>query len=116
MLFIALGSIGDFAHGHGAIPGELDEQRELHALLARAQRVVSPTARASLVPAERIVVIAGELDRVTGLAHSQLLAQHFGVGVHTFPGGHVLQLGRTQGFAPAFEMLAQSGFYTPHAS
>jgi len=113
VLFIPLGSIGDFVHGHGGLPGEQDEQRELHGLLMRAQRVVSPTARPSLVPRERIVVIAGELDRVTGLAHSRLLAAHFDVEVNTFPGGHILQIGRTQGFAPAFEMLAQTGLYTP---
>jgi hypothetical protein len=50
---------------------------------------------------------------VTGLRHSQLLADHFAVPVHTFPGGHILQLGRTRGFAPAFEMLAQAGLYAP---
>jgi hypothetical protein len=113
VLFIALGSIGDFIHGHGGLPGAPDQQTELHGLLQRAQRVIGPTERPSLVPAERVVVIAGELDRVTGLRHSQLLAQHFEVPVHTFPGGHILQLGRTQGFAPAFEMLAQAGLYAP---
>jgi hypothetical protein len=95
------------------LPGAPDQQTELHGLLQRAQRVISPTERPSLVPPERVVVIAGELDRVTGLRHSQLLAQHFAVPVHTFPGGHILQLGRTQGFAPAFDMLAQAGLYAP---
>jgi hypothetical protein len=115
VLFIPLGSIGDFVHRHGGLPGHGHEQSELHALLTRAQHVVSPTARPSLVPPERLTVIAGELDRVTGLAHSRLLAQHFGAEVHTFPGGHILQIGRTQGFAPAFEMLARLGLYAPPA-
>jgi hypothetical protein len=115
VLFIALGSIGDFIHGHGGLPGAPAQQTELHGLLQRAQRVISPIERPGLLPSDRIVVIAGELDRVTGLRHSQLLAQHFGVSVHTFPGGHILQLGRTQGFAPAFEMLAQAGLYAPRA-
>ena len=113
LLFIPLGSIGDFVHGHGGLPGEVAEQSELHAQLARAQRVVSPCARPSLVPPERVVVIAGELDRVTGLAHSRLLADHFGVPVHTFPGAHILQLGRTRGFSPAFDMLGRVGLYAP---
>jgi pimeloyl-ACP methyl ester carboxylesterase len=115
VLFIALGSIGDFIHGHGGLPGAPEQQTELHGLLQRAQRVVSPIERPSLVARERVVVIAGEVDRVTGLRHSQLLAEHFEVPVHTFPGGHILQLGRAQGFAPAFEMLAQAGLYAPRA-
>lgn len=115
VLFIALGSIGDFIHGHGGLPGAHHEQTELHGLLQRAQRVVSPIERPSLLPPERVVVIAGELDRVTGLRHSQLLADHFAVPVHTFPGGHILQVGRAQGFAQAFEMLGQAGLYASRA-
>lgn len=111
VLFIPLGSLEQFYFDHGAIPGDAEQQAELGDALRRAQRVVSPCARPPLVPSARVRVIAGELDRVTGLAHSQLLADHFGVQTQTFAGGHVLQLGRTQALEPAFAMLEEAGLY-----
>jgi dienelactone hydrolase len=109
VLFIPLGSLEQFYFEHGAIPGDAAQQDQLGDALARAQRVVSPCARPSLLPSARVRVVAGELDRVTGIAHSRLLADHFGVQMNTFAGGHVLQLGRTQALDPAFEMLESAG-------
>ena len=111
VLFIPLGSIEEFVHQGGALPGEPVQQQELAALLHGAQRVINPCARPSLVAPERVVVIGGELDRVTGLAQARLLAEHFEVPVHTFPGGHILQIGRDEGLLPAFEMLSRAGAY-----
>ena len=109
LLFIPLGSLEQFYSDHGAIPGDARQQEELLARLRRAHQIVSPLARPSLVPEERLLVVAGELDQVTGLSHSRLLAAHFGVQVQTFAGGHVLQLGRTQALEPAFHMLEREG-------
>jgi hypothetical protein len=111
VLFIPLGSLEQFYSDHGAIPGDVQQQHELITRLRRAHRVVSPGARPSLVPPERLLIVAGELDRVTGLTHSRLLAEHFGVSVQTFAGGHVLQLGRTQALEPAFELLSRAGLF-----
>ena len=97
VLFIPLGSIDEFVHSHGGLPGEPEQQRELDgAARARAARG-QPARAASLVPPR-----ARRRDRRRARsryrpAHSRLLAQHFGVPVHTFPGGHILQLGRDAG-------------------
>jgi dienelactone hydrolase len=115
VLFIPLGALEQFYFDHGAIPGDAAQQEALRLALMRAQSVVSPCARPPLVPSERVRVIAGELDRVTGLAHSRLLAEHFGVQVDTFAGGHLLQLGKTRALEPAFQMLAEAGLWTPPA-
>ncbi|MEY4580556.1 MAG: hypothetical protein RL701_5259, partial [Pseudomonadota bacterium] len=71
----------------------------------RAQRVISPFARASLVPSERMVVVAGEEDLVTGVEHARKLSEHFGAPISLFPGGHLLQSGREQAFAPVWCLL-----------
>jgi pimeloyl-ACP methyl ester carboxylesterase len=113
VLFIPLGSLEQFYFDHGAIPGDSAQQEVLRLALRRAQSVVSPGARPAVVPSERVRVIAGELDRVTGLAHSRLLADHFGVHVDTFAGGHVLQLGKTRALEPAFAMLQDAGLFEP---
>jgi pimeloyl-ACP methyl ester carboxylesterase len=111
VLFIPLGSLEQFYFDHGAITGDPDQQEELRRALRRAQSVISPCARPPLVPSERVRVVAGELDRVTGIAHSRLLAEHFGVDVDTFAGGHVLQLGKTLALEPAFAMLQRAGLF-----
>jgi hypothetical protein len=113
VLFIPLAAIDEFAHEHGRMLGSAVEQRGQADALRRAQRVVSPLARPSQVPPERVVVIAGEHDRVTGLAHSRLLADHFGVQPVMFAGGHLLQLGRTKAFEPVFAMLERARLYRP---
>src|SRR5262245_10119813 len=68
VLFIPLGSLEQFYADHGAIPGAESQRVEIAALLRRAHRAVNPCARPSLLPSERVRVIAGMLDRVTGLS------------------------------------------------
>jgi acetyl esterase/lipase len=111
VLFIPLAAIDEFAHQHGRMLGSAEEQRAQADALGRAQRVVSPLARPSLLSAERVIVIEGEHDMVTGPAHSRPLAEHFGVAPVVFGGGHLLQLGRGGAFAPVFEMLERAGLY-----
>ncbi|MFI5307600.1 MAG: alpha/beta fold hydrolase [Polyangiales bacterium] len=113
VLFIPLAAIDEFAHQHGRMLGSAEEQRAQADALGRAQRVVSPLARPSLLPAAGVIVIEGEHDMVTGPAHSRPLAEHFGVTPVSFGGGHLLQLGRGGAFAPVFEMLERAGLYGP---
>jgi pimeloyl-ACP methyl ester carboxylesterase len=55
------------------------------------------------------VAIAGELDRVTGMAHAEALARHLRADLHRFEGGHLLQLGRGKAFAHVLAMLERAG-------
>jgi pimeloyl-ACP methyl ester carboxylesterase len=87
---------------------ELDHERQRsqqRELLRVAQWPVSPIARPSLIASERVVVVAGEADLVTGLAQGQQLAQHFGSQLSVFEGGHLLQIGRERALAPVRRLV-----------
>src|SRR5207248_10040277 len=58
---------------------------------------LGPLRRAPLVPAARMLVIAGERGRVGTLQHAHRLQAHFGgAALRTFPGAHLVQLGPTE--------------------
>jgi hypothetical protein len=109
VLFVPLASIEDFAHRHGRLTGTPEQQLEQRRALRAAQWAVSPLARPSLVPAERVLVLAGASDLVTGRLHAEPLAGHFGVQTRYFPGGHLLHFGRQQAFSALWELLSRSG-------
>ncbi|MGD8862532.1 MAG: hypothetical protein PVI30_21150 [Myxococcales bacterium] len=113
VFFIPLAAIDRFAHDHGRMIGGADEQQAQAEALARAQAVVSPLERAPRVAPEHTVVIAGEADRVTGVEHSRMLAEHFGTRLDTFVGGHLLQLGRSGAFRRVWQTLESAGVYRP---
>jgi pimeloyl-ACP methyl ester carboxylesterase len=109
VLFIPLASIDEFAHTHGRLVGATHEQEAQRNALQSAHWPVSPLARPSAISGDKVIVIAGESDVVTGISHAQKLAAHFGTQLTTFPGGHLLHLGRAQAFQPVWEMLERSG-------
>ncbi|MDD9935143.1 MAG: hypothetical protein OXT09_16140 [Myxococcales bacterium] len=113
VLYIPLAAIDRFAHEHGRMVGEADEQQAQAEALRRAHAVISPLSRPPLLPPERAIVIAGESDLVTGVEHSRMLADHFGSELTTFDGGHILQVGRDRAFEPVYEMLARAGLHAP---
>ena len=63
-------------------------------LLVDAFAVHTPTTRPPLVARERLAVIAGRGDRITGPEQAEELAAHWGVPVGWFDGGHLAQIGR----------------------
>lgn len=108
---IPLASVADFARDQGRL-GEGDVASAQHAALERANWIVSPLARPSLVPKERVVVVGAEHDRVTPIAHAERIAAHFEVPLVRFPGGHLLQIGRGEGFRAVGKMLEDAGIMT----
>jgi pimeloyl-ACP methyl ester carboxylesterase len=86
----------------------VERERE-RAALRRAQRLVSPFTRPSRLADGRCIAIAGELDRVTGMAQAEALAGHLRAELHRFEGGHLLQLGRGKAFAHVLAMLERAG-------
>jgi hypothetical protein len=110
VLFIPLAMIEQFAHDHGRMLGSSAEQEKQRDALRAAQWPISPFARPPLVAAERVAVVAGEADEVTGLAHAEHLAQHFGTHISRFEGGHLLHFGRERAFEPVWQMLEHEGF------
>lgn len=112
MPMIPLASIADFAREQGRL-GTGEEATALHAALERANWIVSPVARPSLVPAHRALVIAAEHDRVTPVTHAGRIATHLGCATVTIPGGHLLQIGRAEAFRALAAMLEREGIINP---
>ncbi len=106
---IPLASLADFARDHGRLGGTEAERRLQHAALARAGRVVSPLERRLLMPRERVLVIGAEADRITPIAHAEQLARHFNAPLESWPGGHLLQLGRSEAFRSVGRLLDELG-------
>lgn len=109
---IPLASIADFAREQGRLTDGPDGALE-HAALERAYVAVSPLARAPRVAPSRALVIAAEQDRITPLSHARRLAEHFGSELVTIPGGHLLQLGRREGFRALRRLLERERIIAP---
>lgn len=110
VLFIPLAAIEQFAHDHGRMLGTPAEQEQQRDALRAAQWPISPLARPPLLASDRVAVVAGQADEVTGLAHAEHLAQHFGTHISLFEGGHLLHFGRERAFEPVWQMLEHEGF------
>jgi pimeloyl-ACP methyl ester carboxylesterase len=68
-------------------------------LLDDVFRVHAPTTRPPLPARERLMVVAGQGDRITPPDHAELLRAHWGgCAIHWFPGGHLAQVGRGDAF------------------
>ncbi len=102
---IPLSSLADFAREQGSLSSIAEEQDAQHRLLESIYRRVSPVARPALVPPERCLVIAAKADRVTPAAHARRLATHLRAPLHSFYGGHLLQLGRAEAFERVIELV-----------
>jgi pimeloyl-ACP methyl ester carboxylesterase len=110
---IPLASIADFARDRERLVGTATQQREQHEALERAHAVVSPLARPSKVPADNVLVLAGQADRITPIAHAKKLASHLGGKLIAFHGGHILQAGRDEGFREIARLLGARGWLDP---
>ncbi|NUP13277.1 MAG: hypothetical protein HOW73_45135 [Polyangiaceae bacterium] len=110
-LLIPLASFADVALEAGRFVGTVDQQREQHELLERAHHVVSPFARTPKVPGDALVVVGGEGDRITPISHAEKLSRHFDSELVRFPGGHLLQIGRSDGFRAIGRMMKKHGVF-----
>jgi pimeloyl-ACP methyl ester carboxylesterase len=105
---IPLASVADFARDQGRM-GRGAQMLEQHAALEAANLVVSPFARPSLVPPERVLVVGAEADRITPVAHAERIAAHLGVPLTRVSGGHLLQVWRRDAFRALRAMLQKNG-------
>jgi pimeloyl-ACP methyl ester carboxylesterase len=64
----------------------------------RALAIHRPLERAPQLPSDRILVMGGEADRITGRPHAELLARHFGASLDWSRGGHIFQYDRDAAF------------------
>lgn len=108
---IPLASFADVAHEADRFVGTPAQKAEQHRLLERVHRVVSPFARSSKLASGAAVVVAGRGDRITPSSHGERLAQHLGAELHLMPGGHLLQIGRAEGFRAIARMMKRRGVF-----
>jgi pimeloyl-ACP methyl ester carboxylesterase len=102
---IPLSSLGDFAREQGSLSPLPEEAAQQHALLESIYRRVSPVSRPARIASERCLVVAAKADRVTPAAHARRLSVHLRAPLHSFYGGHLLQLGRGEAFERVFELI-----------
>lgn len=108
---IPLTSIADFARDQGRLGANTEEQAAQHAALEAVYGIVSPLHRTSLLPPERVLIVAAKADRITPVAHARRLGRHFGAPVETWHGGHLLQFGRRDKFRRIGRFLKESGLF-----
>lgn len=110
VFFIPLSAIEAYAYASGRFIGSPEEQlAQLHAMRA-AHHPISPLARLPRISGDKVVVIHGQADAITGHAHSEPLVKHFDAEAHHFVGGHVLHFGRGRAFEAMWRLLAREGF------
>lgn len=102
---IPLSSLADFAREQGSLSPLPDQAAIQHALLESIYRRVSPLSRPALIPPERCLVVAAKADRVTPAAHARRLSVHLRAPLHSFYGGHLLQLGRGEAFERVIQLM-----------
>ena len=113
VLFIPLGDLTDVAVEHEALRGQQIPEA-LREAGKRALQLIRPLARKPVIPGSRILVVAAKGDRITALeTHAVMLARHFSAPLVTFPGGHLIQLGRQVGFAAMDRLLESAGVLQP---
>jgi pimeloyl-ACP methyl ester carboxylesterase len=106
---IPLASIADTARRHGRL-GKTPAQTEAQfRALEAVYRIASPLHRAPVIAASNILVIAGERDQITPLTHARAIAEHFGCRIETWPGGHLVQYGRSDKFRSVGRFLNEIG-------
>lgn len=110
LLFIPLAAIEDFAHAHGRLIGSHDEQQLQREAMRKANWPISPFTRPPLITGDKIAIIAGEADAITGSHQAARLATHFEAQLTTFIGGHLLHFGRTRAFESMWQLLDRQGF------
>jgi pimeloyl-ACP methyl ester carboxylesterase len=106
---IPLASFADVARDAGRLVGNQEEQELQRAALERAFSIASPLARKLAIPKTRALVLAAEGDRITPLSHARKIADHWDTPLVTFPGGHIVQLGRRDAFRAVMTMLRREG-------
>lgn len=79
-------------------------------LLVSAFAVHAPTTRPARLARDRLFVIAGRGDRITGPDQAEQLAAHWGVEIRWFDGGHLAQVGRGDAFRELRRELGKLGF------
>lgn len=106
---IPLTSIADIARAQGRLGRTPRETESQYRAIDAVYNVTSPLHRTPAIPSENIFIIAGEKDQITPISHARKLAAHFHCRIETWPGGHLIQLGRGDKFRSIGRFLNEIG-------
>jgi pimeloyl-ACP methyl ester carboxylesterase len=106
---IPLASFADVIRHQGRLGSNARQIEAQHRALDRTYTVTSPLHRSLAIPADRVLIVAGERDRITPISHARKLARHFGCRIETWHGGHLVQLGRSEKFRSVGRFLNEVG-------
>ena len=106
---IPLSSLADWARDHGRLGEDVQAAAIQHAAIERVYVPVSPLHRAPVIPAERMLVLAAEADRITPVAHAERLSAHFKCRLQTTRGSHLVQIGRSEQIAMVIRAVRDLG-------
>jgi hypothetical protein len=107
--YVPIGSISDFMEENDIVPEAGGRQEEMRLAFRTHMNVISPLSRPPVLPAERVTVISGELDRMATVNQGAALARHFGCRHVVFRGAHLIQHGRARAFEDTFSAFRKSG-------
>jgi hypothetical protein len=108
VLFIPLADFTDAVVAHEAMRG-LSTDPALVLASRGALAIHQPLLRRPALPGDRMLVVCGEGDRITGRSHAERLSNHFDAELAFFPGAHILQFGRKEGFSAMERLLVRRG-------
>ncbi len=109
VLYIPLADLTEVTVEHEALRG-VTVPDSLTDAGRRALQLVQPLSRKPVIPGDRMLVVAAEVDRITAArTHAERLAAHFGAPLVKFPGSHLIQLGRAEGFAAMEQLFRRAG-------
>lgn len=111
-LMIPLASLGDVYLQHRARRAEPPPDW-VGRRIDQSLRVVSPFARPPTLRPDQVLVLAAGNDGITPEGHAERLRDHFSARLDSFPGGHLLQMGRGQAFAALKGFLLARGVIAP---
>jgi dipeptidyl aminopeptidase/acylaminoacyl peptidase len=106
---IPLASIAEAARLHGHLGKTAEHEEQQYRALDAVHRHVSPLHRSPLLSPESMLVIGAEHDRITPVSQARRLAKAFGCRLETIEGGHLMQIGRADGFRSIGRMLNRLG-------
>lgn len=87
-----VGNLSDIVQKQSRFSGTLENQLTEKARIDRLFSCISPISYESKI-GDRMTILAGHGDRVTGLDQAQILQNHFRTKLVTFEGGHILRKG-----------------------
>jgi pimeloyl-ACP methyl ester carboxylesterase len=107
--FIPIASVPDVMNDNDLVPGSGSIQRTLFEGYREQLAPITPVCREPKIEPRRVAIISGAFDRLATPQHGERLASHFGTELIKFPGAHLVQHRRAEGFRQALEQFRASG-------